>query len=129
MDGGGSVKGEVGRVKFSLFTLHTSSDPDLFNDFVLAGFRSPDRERAAHPGIGIVPVPIRAADLGRFLHMLPAFYVIRTFVIEAHVKILRTPGRKGRGPPLVHLAIAIWTDSFVFLHFILLSLCAGGLKA
>ena len=65
-------------------------------------------------------MPVRTADLGRFLHVLPAFYVIRTFVIEADVKILRTPGRKGRGPPLVHLAITIWTDSFVFLHLILL---------
>jgi hypothetical protein len=92
---------------------------DLFDYLVFTGVRRPDRERPARAGIRIVPVPVRAADLGRFLHVLPALNVISALVIEADVKIFRAPGRKGRGLPLLHCVIAMWADSFVFLHFIL----------
>jgi hypothetical protein len=93
---------------------------DLFNDLVFAGIRRPDRERTGRAGIRIIPVAVRAGDLSRFLHVLPALHVIRTFVVKTDVKILRTPGGKGRGLPLAHLPVAMWTNGLVYLHFILL---------
>ena len=66
-------------------------------------------------------MPVRAGDLGRSLHVLPALNVIRAFIIEADVKIFRAPGRKGRGPPLLHFMIAIWANGLVFLHFFVFS--------
>jgi hypothetical protein len=110
----GSEKSGVKKAKAPLSVLQ-----DLFDYLVFTGVRRPDRERAAHAGIRIVPVPVRAADLGRSLHVLPALNVISACVIEADVKIFRAPGRKGRGPPLLHCMIAMWADSLVFLHFIL----------